>query len=77
MKNLVIAAVVLGALTVPLAVGGQGASDQAALQAELDALLGEILESVEEGPDPFADGAEPDLLILSTSDTQGEVAPCG
>ncbi len=59
--------------------GGQSAADSArvALQAELSAILGEIEESQEVGADPFAGGAKPDLVILTSANLGGEVAPCG
>jgi hypothetical protein len=44
------------------------------LEAELDALLREI----EGGPYPMLDpGAAPDLVIASTRQVLGELAPCG
>ena len=46
-KFLICAAAVLPALGMAAAVGGQTGREGATLQAELDALLGEILESVE------------------------------
>ena len=51
-------------------------SAQAALQAELDAMLRE-LHGDWGSSDMFEDGRPPDLLVVSTSDVRGEVAPCG
>jgi len=65
------------AVAAPSAGSGDDATGSSALQAELDALLSEIQDSVEHGPDPFSDGTEPDLLVLSSANVQGEIAPCG
>jgi hypothetical protein len=51
-------------------------SAQAALQAELDAMLRE-LHGDWGSEDPFEGGRPPDLLVVTTSDVRGEVAPCG
>jgi len=49
-------------------------SDDAALQAELDALFREI----EGGEIPMLEpGRAPDLMIASTRQVLGELAPCG
>ena len=65
---------------VPGAVRAQGSasadSAQAALQAELDAMLRE-LHGDWGSADIFEGGRPPDLLVVSTSDVRGEVAPCG
>ena len=52
-------------------------SDRAALQAELDALLGEILESSEDGAPAFDTSIPPDLVLLTTAEVAGESSPCG
>jgi hypothetical protein len=63
---------------VPVPSWSDAEADRAALQAELDALMGEILEASEDGTALF-DGADgvPDLVVLSSSDVRGEVSPCG
>ena len=62
-------------LLVAAGVGAQDAAD-ADLQAELDAILRE-LHGEWGTTDVFADGREPDLLVVSMTDVRGEVAPCG
>ncbi|MBZ0268691.1 hypothetical protein K8I85_11085 [bacterium] len=59
---------------VALAAGG---AEKPSLEAELAEIMNEILESAESGSDPFADGAVPDLVVLSSANIAGEVAPCG
>jgi hypothetical protein len=51
-------------------------SSREALEKELEAYLRE-LEGLPPDDDPFAAGLAPDLLVLSTADVRGEVAPCG
>ena len=55
---------------------GDTAADRAKLKKELDALMGEILDSTEDGAVKTPEGA-PDLVILGSADVRGEVAPCG
>jgi hypothetical protein len=52
------------------------ASDKAALQAQLDALLREIGRE-EKDVNPFEEGEVPDAMVIATSEILGEVAPCG
>ncbi|MCA9752891.1 MAG: hypothetical protein KC591_11920 [Gemmatimonadetes bacterium] len=82
-SSLSLATFALAALaTLTLAAGAQtpgpGSADSTSedLQAELDALLREI-HGDWHATDPFEDGRRPDLIVVSTSDTHGEVAPCG
>jgi hypothetical protein len=44
--------------------------------SELERLHREVQRPVET-EDPFADGAVPDLVLLSTTDLNGETDPCG
>lgn len=46
------------------------------LDEELAAILAE-LEMPQYTDDPFAQGRIPDLVIVSSTDVRGEVAPCG
>jgi hypothetical protein len=46
------------------------------LEEELARRKAEVLRGSPDD-DPFADGRVPDLVVLSTSDVVGEVAPCG
>lgn len=46
------------------------------LEEELARLKAEVLRETPTD-DPFAEGRVPDLVVLSTSDVVGEVAPCG
>ena len=72
-------ALAVGTLVLSGAAGAQDApadSAQAALQAELDAMLRE-LHGDWGSEDPFLDGRPPDLLVVTSADVRGEVAPCG
>jgi hypothetical protein len=44
--------------------------------AELERLRREVQRPVE-ADDPFENGVVPDFVLLSTTDVEGEVAPCG
>lgn len=54
-------------------------ADRAALQAELDKLLDEIVSTSEDGTSIGArlEGRVPDLVMLCSAEVRGEVAPCG
>ena len=69
-------AIALGSAAV-VSVRADAKSDRAALQAELDALLGEINDSVERGTDRPFEGGEADLVLLSSAEVRGEYTPCG
>lgn len=56
---------------------GDGGEPDPSLKAELAKILGEILESEDEGHNPFESGAIPDLIVLGSANVVGEVAPCG
>jgi hypothetical protein len=74
-------ATLLGALLAASpAVEGQGGGGAVASDPELDAELRAFLAELEAPrftDDPFAEGRVPDLVVLSSADVQGEVAPCG
>ncbi|MGH2570927.1 MAG: hypothetical protein ACRDGR_06860 [bacterium] len=53
-----------------------GPSGGESLEEELARLKVEVLRGTP-SDDPFGDGRVPDLVVLSTSDVVGEVAPCG
>ncbi|MFN8177007.1 MAG: hypothetical protein U0167_03735 [bacterium] len=44
--------------------------------SELEKLRHEVQRPTEE-EDPFASGTLPDFVLLSTTDVEGEIAPCG
>ena len=67
--------IVLAAVLSPSA--GDGEEPDLSLQAELAKILGEILESEDDGHNPFESGAIPDLIVLGSANVSGEVAPCG
>lgn len=52
------------------------AQEEPSLEEELARLKAELLRPTLQD-DPFADGRVPDLVVLSTTDVGGEVAPCG
>jgi hypothetical protein len=60
-----------------LALAADGDAEQPSLEAELAEIMNEILESAEGGSNPFAEGVVPDLVVLSSANLAGEVAPCG
>ena len=53
-----------------------GPSGGESLEEELARRKTELLRETSTD-DPFAEGRVPDLVVLSTSDVVGEVAPCG
>ena len=59
-----------------LAAPGAPAQEESSLEDELERLRAEVVRDVPDD-DPFAEGRVPDLVILSTTDVGGEVAPCG
>jgi hypothetical protein len=56
--------------------GADADSARAALERELADFAIE-LETDVRLDDPFADGSRPDLVLLSTAEVFGELAPCG
>lgn len=50
-------------------------STRSTLEVELEALLAEIDRA--KPVDLFADGRDPDLVLLSSNSVLGEVTPCG
>lgn len=54
-----------------------GDAERPSLEAELAEIMNEILESADAGSNPFDDGLQPDLIVLSSANIAGEVAPCG
>ena len=75
-RHLLVLATALAVL-LPARARSDEASDAPSLEEELAAILGEILESDGDGVNPFEEGAIPDLVVLGSSNTVGEVAPCG
>lgn len=74
-----LAAALAVAGTIPGTARADDDADRAALQAELDALLGEIRHAPEEEPSlaERLEGVVPDIVVLCSSDVRGEVTPCG
>lgn len=59
-----------------LAAPGAPAQEESSLEEELARLRAEVRRDTPDD-DPFAEGRVPDLVIVSTTDVGGEVAPCG
>jgi hypothetical protein len=58
------------------AAGDPPAPSSPSPNAELERLRREVQRPAEED-DPFQSGAVPDFVLLSTTDVEGEIAPCG
>lgn len=71
-RRLLAVLAVLTAVAVPSARG----QEELSLEEELERLKAEIHRETPTD-DPFAEGRVPDLVVLSTTDVAGEVAPCG
>ena len=68
-------ALLLG-LVLCAAAGDPAPSAPTSPQSELEQLRREVQRPVD-SEDPFEDGRVPDLVLLSTTDVNGETAPCG